>query len=347
MRDPCLYFHFGLHKTGTSSLQFFLRNIREKLYDNGYIYPQSTISTGSGHTNFAWALSGDRRYRLDQGSLKDLHNEILNYDDHAIISSEDLSALLLKPNKLRILKNFSIACNKKPCCVVYFRNQADYFESLFHQMVFMGYGSLPELLIEDAIISGQNRLREWVFHFDYLNITNMLIKIFGYENTYIRFYDNLNCDDVVEDFFKNVLEEEVEKYKFPVQQKHNNRSSIKKTINNFVYNRTKVQFTECGKMLQTSSYLATMIPYSKLHISNPARNLFKSRFEKNNEELCKLLQIDSECLSLNSDEDQDFGLDGLFTNNMVMDILYSPQNPASAETIAQGIIDRAMHVSYF
>jgi len=62
-----VYLHIGLHKTGTSTIQFFLANNREKLAELGYLYPFKQVA----HHNLAY-LIGDKKnltYRIILGEI--------------------------------------------------------------------------------------------------------------------------------------------------------------------------------------------------------------------------------------------------------------------------------------
>jgi len=53
-----LFVHIGTHKTGTTSIQNFLRNHATSLNECGVFVPKSgTLDENSGHHNIAWEMS--------------------------------------------------------------------------------------------------------------------------------------------------------------------------------------------------------------------------------------------------------------------------------------------------
>jgi hypothetical protein len=94
MNQPTkFYIHCGLHKTGTTALQAFLRQNTEKLRDAGVLYPYAGCpdSCPAGHHNIAWQLSRDRRYNRGYGGMDALAKEIGDFGGDILLSSEDLS----------------------------------------------------------------------------------------------------------------------------------------------------------------------------------------------------------------------------------------------------------------
>src|SRR5438309_2230327 len=90
-----VHVHIGSHKTGTKSIQAFLRSHAGALAAAGIHVPQAgTILPQSGHHNIGWGLRGDTRFNPAWGSLDDLVAELASVRaDAAVISCEDLEYL--------------------------------------------------------------------------------------------------------------------------------------------------------------------------------------------------------------------------------------------------------------
>ena len=68
-----LFVHVGTHKTGTTSIQVFLRGHAAALRRQGlYVPTTGTIDPQSGHHNLAWELYADERFDRAFGGAEEL-----------------------------------------------------------------------------------------------------------------------------------------------------------------------------------------------------------------------------------------------------------------------------------
>src|SRR4051812_39966074 len=95
MKRPC-YIHIGPHKTGTSSIQWFLKHNRDELLKNDYFVPES--GAHGAHHAIVRKLCGDT-LRSNQDRVLDKFAAALGSvsADKVVISSEALAGLLFVP----------------------------------------------------------------------------------------------------------------------------------------------------------------------------------------------------------------------------------------------------------
>ena len=101
------YIHIGLHKTGSTSLQRFLKVNENFLYTNNIFIPKSCRVWQEeiiNHYNLAQELIGSKLFSKDNNSFNDLLEEIKNIDKNILLSSEDFSRLVSFPEKLLYLE---------------------------------------------------------------------------------------------------------------------------------------------------------------------------------------------------------------------------------------------------
>lgn len=133
---PTLFVHIGTHKTGTTSIQNFLRTHASSLRDCGILVPTAgTLSPVSGHHNIAWQIRNDSRYRIKAGGVDELIAE-LKYSEAStgVISSEDFEFLSQYPRELRAFDERLDAAGFMTKYLVYFRDLEEYAKSLFCEL---------------------------------------------------------------------------------------------------------------------------------------------------------------------------------------------------------------------
>ena len=137
-----IFIHSGLHKTGTTAIQKYLKeNIKEIEKENIYI-----PSTGQGfkkwvnHSLIIHSLFGI--YDTPKGLVNILEKEISSRKENILLSSEDFSHLF--SNK-KILNFFCSNFEKnkyKIIFIIFFRNDLNYLSSLYTQL-FNGFIDYP------------------------------------------------------------------------------------------------------------------------------------------------------------------------------------------------------------
>lgn len=133
---PTLFVHIGTHKTGTTSIQHFLRTHASSLRECGIFVPTAgTLSRVSGHHNIAWQVRNDPRYRAGAGGIDELIAELQRSQARtAVISSEDFEYLSQYPRELKAFDERLEAAGFATRYLVYFRDGAGYARSLFCEL---------------------------------------------------------------------------------------------------------------------------------------------------------------------------------------------------------------------
>jgi hypothetical protein len=135
MTNRICYIHVGPHKTGTTSIQWFLQENRAELLEHGYLVPESETKRGAHHA-LAEGLAG-----LDVGE----HREPLVARSIAaiaktpaqavVISSEALEGLLRNRQHTEAFFNRVQELNLQPKLILFPRNQPQWINSSYASMV--------------------------------------------------------------------------------------------------------------------------------------------------------------------------------------------------------------------
>ncbi len=236
-----IFIHSGLHKTGTTALQAMLFKNRKNLLIQDVYYPDTGIPRGLyGHHNIAWQISRDRRFRLEFGDLRALLKEIEGIGKSKIvISSEDFECSLLHPNRLKKINDYFLSNNIKVCFIIYLRNQVDYLNSLYFELLKVGFGDDFYKFANKIIFTNKFDFKEWEFVFNYSDIPKSLETLGDIEVIY-RDYDDLIDNNTVVDFCDVVGID----YKKLEMLQNKNRINERPRLNNllklFVKNRVGV-----------------------------------------------------------------------------------------------------------
>jgi len=131
-----LFVHIGTHKTGTTSIQNFLRNHATSLNECGVFVPKSgTLDENSGHHNIAWEMRKDRRYDPHLGGVDELIAELKTCAQNtAVISSEDFEYLVQYPGELKAFDERLERTGFSTKYLVYFRERGSYARSLYCEL---------------------------------------------------------------------------------------------------------------------------------------------------------------------------------------------------------------------
>jgi hypothetical protein len=120
--------HIGRHKTGTTAIQEFLESHSDLLKQKGILYPASG-RLGAGHHNLAWELDGDGRFDPSRGTLRDLEEEIKDFDK-VVLSSEDFSVMRGHESELGLLANVLAGQNFKVTVIIVLRERNEWLRSI-------------------------------------------------------------------------------------------------------------------------------------------------------------------------------------------------------------------------
>lgn len=176
-----MYVHIGMHKTGTTSIQVFLYEIRQALKTHGIVYPETACPPEAvfGQHMIAWAFMTNPDYvpqfvketmeatgGVERGLGKDMKDEIAASGmKRIILSSEELDCLTTEE-----IERFAACFSEyrlKP--VVFLRNTADFLEACFKTNVV----HYDELRIIDVYANNQrSRIDTYQFISDWAKLSH-------------------------------------------------------------------------------------------------------------------------------------------------------------------------------
>lgn len=201
-----IYLHIGMPKTGTTYLQKALFNNRDKLLENGYLYPICGIKYNAKeivnrycHNTLAHYLMGfeNKDNALSQFTVwEELTREIDSINPkNVIISAEAFTSfeIFYQPETLAKIKSFLKEYEIK--IVIYIRKQDEFLESSYCYMVKLGACSVG---IKEVF-------NEYQYIFNYYQILDNWADIFGYENIIVRRFEKSNKKNHVFDDFLGVI----------------------------------------------------------------------------------------------------------------------------------------------
>ena len=135
MRKRICYIHVGPHKTGTTSIQWFLQQNRAELLKHGYFVPESGNVHG-GHHPIVRQLCGQevsRHHRWAAAKFVEALADTLC--EAVVISSEALEGLLKKREYANAFFNRIRELNLEPKLIVFPRNQPQLINSRYVEVV--------------------------------------------------------------------------------------------------------------------------------------------------------------------------------------------------------------------
>jgi hypothetical protein len=135
MTKRICYIHVGPHKSGTTSIQWFLQENSAELLKQGYFVPESDTKRGAHHT-LAEALAGlemgDHREALVTRSIRAIAETPA---EAIIISSEALEGLLRNRRHTEAFFNRIRELNLEPKLILFPRNQPQWINSSYASSV--------------------------------------------------------------------------------------------------------------------------------------------------------------------------------------------------------------------
>ena len=164
-----IHVHIGAHKTGTTSIQAFLRGHADALAEGGICVPTAgVIDRRSGHHNIGWGLRGDPRYDPARGALDDLVTELAGSPAAAaVISSEDFEYLADRPAALSRLDRTLVGAGHEPRYILFVRRADTYALSLYAELRHHGLAIPFRDFAAEVLRTGKFVMRgDWSFHFD-------------------------------------------------------------------------------------------------------------------------------------------------------------------------------------
>lgn len=177
--------HIGLHKTGTSSLQFALFKLRKKLEQLGWSYPDLN------HSRAHHQLCLDLKLQKTSAVTSKFQDTVLNSGfQNFIISSEGFD--VFTPDQIRNTRDFLEGLGLQTKVVYFIRNQTDILESSIAGTKKFNTIARSEVEYLERI---QSRL-PWKFYTCYqqwaecFGCTNVVVEIYeNHPNTVSRFFE--------------------------------------------------------------------------------------------------------------------------------------------------------------
>ncbi len=262
-----LFLHVGTPKTGTSSIQAFLRNNRERLSPLGYCFPimpytYSSISRGrNAHFLIGSAIdyeATEKRKRWHKQRLEEGLNEIhamFEIFDNVVLSDESLWRALnyVQWNPIKLLKEDGDIYGYDVKVVVYLRRQDSFIFSRWNQMI------KKEDLFESFSEHVNHTMEEFPLLLDYEATLDNIAEIIGVGNLIVRRFDPLTWhqQSIYADFMNAIgLDIGDVVFDVPVEEVNvglkGNNLEIKRIINSIV-NYDKFEKRYLGKYIKQLS----------------------------------------------------------------------------------------------
>jgi hypothetical protein len=135
MAKRVCYIHIGPHKTGTSSIQWFLKEHRLEFLRYGYFVPESGAKHGA-HEGLARKLCGQELREHQQSAATDFARALdATPSEAVIVSAEVLGELLRNRDYAREFFTRIRELNLAPKLVLFPRNQSQQINSLYSSVV--------------------------------------------------------------------------------------------------------------------------------------------------------------------------------------------------------------------
>jgi hypothetical protein len=174
--------HAGVHRTGTTSLQYFLAANRQALRERGFVYPGEEPN----HQNLAWAIKrGEVGAEQMLGALGDVGPE-----ETAILSGEDFSIL----TDLGWLRD--LAAHVPVEAVFYLRRQDHWLASWYNQHVKWPFDHRKSKMSPQDFLGIVDDFH-WI---DYETLLDRWARALGDARIKVRVVEPGQVDDVTQDF---------------------------------------------------------------------------------------------------------------------------------------------------
>lgn len=187
-----IYLHIGMSKTGTTAIQYFLHNNRDKLpqLDYGYINPAN--DSAINHSPLVNCLKGASNLKKDQKWIPFLDQLFESKPNNLIISSENLfyhTRALDLDYLATALRGFSVKI------LIYLRRQDEWVQSQYAEYVKYCTGK------PGAISLGQWLARNMDRCLDYYDLLKIWRMHFPEADFNVRIYEKrFFGDDIINDF---------------------------------------------------------------------------------------------------------------------------------------------------
>lgn len=192
---PRVFLHIGTHKTGTTAIQIYATENRERLRQRGLLYPlrgcPQDAHMNYGHHLLAWSLTRDTSHLSEWAGLRqEIETEAM---PGTVISSEDFCRITTAEQVQHLCKLLGQVDLR---VVIYLRRQDQYIQALYCTDV-MHYGQRCAL---------DNYIAFNAANMDYRAVLEPWVAVLGAASVSVRPYERsqLRNGDVIEDFFSLV-----------------------------------------------------------------------------------------------------------------------------------------------
>ena len=273
-----IFLHIGTHKTGTTSLQYYLDKHSEELLKKGIYYPRTGWYHHSQH-ELAFSLQKmfKNKDSLQNDSLWNTLKEEINNSSvpKIVISSEEFSLI----SEEAIIKLQDILKEYNVKIVIYIRRQSDLLESIYNQQT-KDWKS-PRKLPFEYFVKQPRKLYNHIYYF-------WMIKswedVFGIENMIVRIYNKkmLNGGNTLSDFFSLLdIPYDEEKINIRVNQSVSIKAlemiRLSKMMNIDLYKRKKI--------FELANYYFPADEKNTSLLTSLEKKALDEKFKKNNEKL--------------------------------------------------------------
>lgn len=135
MKTKTAFLHAGMHKTGTTSIQTFMKGNASVLDELGVAVPGFRGLIQSFHRSLSTELGGSPKFDRANGSFEDLERVLEGCDKDVVISCEMFSVYIARKECLERLITFFEKFGYRLHIIGYIRNQPEYLNSRYSQEV--------------------------------------------------------------------------------------------------------------------------------------------------------------------------------------------------------------------
>lgn len=199
-----IYIHIGTWKTGTTSIQRYFAEHRQKFKAAGLLYP----GKDNAHHQFVDDLIswGRKKEKISEYNLSIIEEIVNSEENFILLSSESFHAKNAYNELLSFLSQY-LQCEYEVKIIMYLRSQDTIIESFYAQRIFEGYSIDFKTFLEKDL--------DWTRLDHYHNIIKWA-EIFGKENLILRVYDrNRFINGIIPDFLSSIKMENLLKISSP------------------------------------------------------------------------------------------------------------------------------------
>ncbi|MDO5604546.1 MAG: hypothetical protein Q4G25_05215 [Paracoccus sp. (in: a-proteobacteria)] len=135
-----IIFHIGMHKTGTTTLQYSFRDYQEEFSKLGIYFPNAARIAREGHHNLVYELISAPKLEPAKGGWEMMTEELrARPEPFILISSESLSGYRSFAEIPQRCAELARTLGRRPRVIAYLRPQPYFIESIYAQNASTGY----------------------------------------------------------------------------------------------------------------------------------------------------------------------------------------------------------------